>query len=572
MAHKHKKSKNFSKNITYAVIAAVVVVVIVVIVMMRGNNAGNTGAKGDVVKVELYVMSQCPYGVQAEDLIAPVLNDLGSSVDFELNFIAGDGGNGQFSSLHGQNEVLGDIVQLCAMKYAPDKYMDFILCMNDDAGSIPNNWQQCSESLKLDTSSIKKCYEGDEGKQLLSQSIVKSNIANAQASPTILINGEEYSGPRDSQSLKRAVCKYSTSSLCEGIPACSYDFDCPTKEGKIPVCKNPNSQNAVCEYKDDAKVELTVVNDKRCSNCDTTQIVDALNNIFLNLDVKDVDASSDEGKQIVEQMGIQVVPSFVFDSNLVNTYMWQNNEQLRTIFEQKSGKYKLLDEATGANFYIDENARQEFLRSIGVTLGDNKPQIDFFVMSYCPYGNQAEELIDQVYNELGDKAQFDPHYVIYSNYGDESYCLDSTQEYCSMHGKQELHQDIREMCVDKYMGIDKWFEFATAMNTKCSYQNADSCWTDVAKSLGLDTQKISDCENNEAVELLSHEKELNDALKVTGSPQIFIDGAAYSGARDANSIMAAMCAAFDSTKPSECSNIIATSEDSTAAPAGGCGT
>ncbi|MEM4337070.1 MAG: thioredoxin domain-containing protein [Candidatus Woesearchaeota archaeon] len=549
----------------------IVLVFLSVLLFLAGcNTISGSSVKSGAVKVELYVMSQCPYGVQAESFIFPVLKQFGKDIDFSLNFIAADLGNGNFNSLHGQNEVKGDIVQLCAMKYEPERYADFILCMNNDASNIPNNWEKCSINLGLKTELIRTCYEGGEGKKLLSESIKKSNAASAQASPTIIINGKEYQGQREPLSFARAICEYSSSPVCNNIPRCIYDSDCGIKEGKVPLCKNPGTKESYCDYKEDEKVQLIVINDKRCSDCETSQILDALKNIFLNLDVKEVDALSNEGEKLVKEMGIKVAPSFIFTDSITNTYAWKNNQRLSTIFEQKNGKYKLLDAITGASFYIDEKEREEFLKSIGVILKDNKPQIDFFVMSYCPYGNVAEESIEKVYDIIKEKAEFKPHYVIYSNYGGADYCLDEKQQYCSMHGIVELHQDIREMCVNKYYGIKSWFEFARKMNSKCNYKNADSCWVDVAKEIGLDVEKISACEENDALDLLKEEKRLNEALNIRGSPQIFIDGKEYSGARDADSIKNALCNAYEN-RPQECGVYINDSASSQLTQGGGCG-
>ena len=567
---KKKSKKIVSKNYEKYMVSAVVLAAIIILAVILLGKGSKPAVKGNIVNVDLYVMSKCPYGVQAMDFFAPVLSELGSSVNFNLNYIARDNGNGSFDSLHGPTEVRGDTVELCAVKYEPGKYMDLITCMNQDAASIPDNWQDCAKKLGLNSNSIKTCYEGAEGKQLLSDSIKKSDAANAQGSPTIIINGQDYSGQRDTLSLKRAICKYSTSSACSAIPTCGADSDCAPQDGKVALCKNPNSPNSACEYQDDAKTQLTVINEKTCNSCDSTQVVLALKKIFLNMDVKDVDASSDEGKQIIKDMGITVAPSFVFDSNIVKTYAWQNNEKLRTVFEQKNGNYKILDAATGASFYIDAKAREEFLKKAGITLNSSNPQIDFFVMSYCPYGNLAEEAVSQVYDNLKGKGEFNPHYVIYENYQSADFCLDSTMKYCSMHGKQEVHQDVREICVNKYMGIKSWFDFAKAMNSKCTAQNADSCWEDVAKGIGLDVQKIKDCESNESEALLQKEKDLDSLLGVQGSPTIFIEGAAYNGARDANSIQSALCSAFG-TKPTECANSIAGTNSTATSPTAGCG-
>ncbi len=196
------------------------------------------------------------------------------------------------------------------------------------------------------------------------------------------------------------------------------------------------------------------------------------------------------------------------------------------------------------------------------------PRIDFYVMAYCPYGNQAEEGIAPVYKQLAGKANFNPHYVIYSNYqgGGAKYCIDPASKYCSMHGAQEMNEDVREMCVNKYMGVGKWFDFALAMNSKCTAQNADTCWEAVASGVGLDTAKIKTCAANEGLTLAEAELQLDATNKVSGSPTIFINGNAYNGGRAAADFLSALCAAF-TVKPAECANAVASTP---AAAAGNC--
>lgn len=62
---------------------------------------------GEKVTLDFYVMSQCPYGTQVEDAIAPVIERFGPAVDFKVDYIARDLGNGRFQSLHGNTEVAG---------------------------------------------------------------------------------------------------------------------------------------------------------------------------------------------------------------------------------------------------------------------------------------------------------------------------------------------------------------------------------------------------------------------------------------------------------------------------------
>lgn len=508
------------------------------------------------VKLNFYVMSQCPFGTEVEDAIAPVLKKLGSSVDFHLNFIARDSGDGTFQSLHGQPEVDGDIVQLCAAKYNPNKYMDMIVCQNVDMKAIPGNWEDCAKKNGLSVNKIKKCYEGDEGKQLLSASIVESDKVGATGSPTIYLGGARYDGKRDSTSFQRVICQQiKDHPACQDIPACGSDIDC-VRVGKIGKCEDPNEDNAKCVYLEPIAVEFVVLNDKTCKTCDTSRMVMITKQLFPGVKQRNVDIADEEGKKLVEELGITLAPAYLLGGSIVNTDTWNANTRIQGSFEKKGSWYKLVDQATGATHYVSEDERKKFYGSIGVTLGDNRPQIDFFVMSYCPYGNQAEEAIEPVYRILKDNADFNPHYVIYSNYGGggPDFCLDEGNKYCSMHGIQELNQNIRELCVNKYLGTDKFFDFILVMNKECNSGNADTCWEPVAEKLGLDTAKIKACEKDEGLAMAKEELRLTTVYAVSGSPTVFIDGESFAGSRTAAGFQKGLCDKFD-TPPAECDNI-----------------
>src|SRR3989338_35539 len=532
--------------------------------------------KSDKAKIDFYVMSQCPYGTQVEDAIKPVLDKFGNAVEFNLNFIGEETSPGKFQSLHGIKEVLGNTVQLCAAKYNPDKYMDMVVCMNELAQDIPENWEECAKDADINVDKVKKCYDGDEGKELLSESFKKSKAINAQGSPTIYINEKSYEGGRDELSFQRAICNTPTLTEhpeCKNMPACGDDSDCTGEPEKIGQCELPNTKEAKCVYTEPVKITIKVLNDKNCKTCDTAKLTAVTKSIFLGALVEEVDVSTEEGKKLVQENKIVKLPAYLFEEKVADTYAWKKSgPQLTNAFEKTDDGYKLLDAVTGANYFVDESAREEFYKSIGVKLGDNKPQIDFFVMSYCPYGNQAEEAIKQVYDLLKDKAVFNPHYVIYEN-GEECYKDEDNkgQSYCSLHGGQELHQNVREACVKDEYGIADWFKFAIEMNTRCNFKNADTCWEKVAKDLGYDTDKIKKCEKDKAISLTKAEFVLGTKLGVGGSPQIFIDGVEFQGARSPEGYKQGLCNAFD-TKPSECDTVLegSASVTNSQAAAGGC--
>ncbi|NCF75292.1 MAG: hypothetical protein GWO87_02285 [Xanthomonadaceae bacterium] len=183
----------------------------------------------------------------------------------------------------------------------------------------------------------------------------------------------------------------------------------------------------------------------------------------------------------------------------------------------------------------------------------NKPTVKLFTMSYCPYGNQAEKGISPVARLLANSIEIEPHYVIYSNYqgGGAKYCLDKDSKYCSMHGINEVKQDVRELCIHKY-NKSKFWDYIDAVDKDCTVQNIDSCWDGPAKKLGIDTSKISSCLKNEANSLLAKEVDLNKKYNVKGSPDLVINGAKYQGGRSPEDYKTAICKAFKK-QPKECS-------------------
>ncbi len=553
----------------YPVVSAVLLILLaglVVYLLVRPTDAG--GFKGDKVTVEFYVMSQCPYGTQVEDAFFPVLEKMGDGVDFQLNYIVKETAPGVFQSLHGEKEVKGNLVQLCAKSYAPDKYLKFIQCQNKDAANVDTNWESCGKETGIDTAKLKSCLESDEGKDLLRTSMQRTMQRGATGSPTMYFADVLYSGARDAVSFQREICKSSEHPACDEIPACASDADCTEHADKEGFCLNPGQANAACEYRDPVEFGYIILNDDACTTCDPSRIVQVNQQLFLGAKPRLVDVKTEEGKALVEKYKLTVVPVYIYEPAITTTTSWQSIPDLGTAFEKLSdGSYKLLDDVTGANYFVSEDARKAHYEAIGVVLGDNKPQIDFFIMSYCPYGNQAEIGIEPVYRLLKDKAIFNPRYVIYENYGGggPNYCLDSGK-LCSMHGIQELNQNIREACAAKYFGMDAWFDFALAMNDKCTSANADSCWEAVATELKLDVTKIKTCEKDEGLALMRADKELGDKLGVSGSPTVFIDGQAYNGGRTPEAYKTGLCAAF-TTQPVECKTVLA--GDATAAPAAG---
>lgn len=231
--------------------------------------------------------------------------------------------------------------------------------------------------------------------------------------------------------------------------------------------------------------------------------------------------------------------------------------------KEESGLYKATIKITqkegeqDANVYVSRDGKflfvnppiemKEIEEKPTETPKTEKPDIKLFVMSFCPYGNQAEDLMKPVINLLKDKIDVRLNYIV---------SKDSSGKYKSLHGDQELNQNVREICVFKYQK-EKFWDFVYKINEKCTSQNADTCWEQQAKDLGIDTEKIKSCQQTEADALLAEEEKLVQQYGVSGSPQLFINGVEYNGERSSEGYKAGICSGF-ATPPQECQQQLST--------------
>jgi len=167
--------------------------------------------KSDKPEVELFIMSHCPYGTQAEKGILPVAKVLGDDINFKIKFV--------YYAMHGETEVKEQLNQYCIQKEQNDKYLDYLYCFLD-AG----DGETCLATTDIDTTKLKTCTDAaDEEFEItknfedqaswLSGRYPLFNTDKADnekyqvgGSPTLVINGKVVSSARDSASLLKTIC------------------------------------------------------------------------------------------------------------------------------------------------------------------------------------------------------------------------------------------------------------------------------------------------------------------------------------------------------------------------------
>jgi protein-disulfide isomerase len=201
---------------------------------------------------------------------------------------------------------------------------------------------------------------------------------------------------------------------------------------------------------------------------------------------------------------------------------------------------------------------QQQTATANITKND-KPKVELFVMSYCPYGTQIEKGIIPAVQALGNKIDFNLKFVDYA-----------------MHGQQELNENLKEYCIDKNQK-DKLLPYLT-----CFLKSSDSAAC--LKSAGVNQSKLDSCVKSADKEFKVTEqftskenwngsyppfdvhKADNTKYGVQGSPTLVINGTSAESARDSASLLKTICSAFNN-QPDVCS----TAKLSSASPSAGFG-
>jgi hypothetical protein len=176
-----------------------------------GSQSKTVASKSDKPKVELFVMSHCPYGTQIEKGILPVIETLGDTIDFTLKFCD--------YAMHGEKELKEQLNQYCIQKEQGDKLNAYLNCFLEAGDS-----EGCINKFGVDKTKLNTCISStDKEYKVMEKFADKSTWSSGQfpvfdiykadndaygvqGSPTLVINGAQISSGRDSSSLLATIC------------------------------------------------------------------------------------------------------------------------------------------------------------------------------------------------------------------------------------------------------------------------------------------------------------------------------------------------------------------------------
>ncbi len=139
--------------------------------------------------MEIFVMSQCPYGVMAENAVieAKKSGEFPKDKVVKLRYIVNYDPARGFTSLHGSAEWEEDVRQLLIAKYYPKKLWQYLAIRNKDYRS--SRWDKAMEEAGIDPKKIAKKFD-KEGLELLKAEAAYGEAYGISASPTFLWEGK----------------------------------------------------------------------------------------------------------------------------------------------------------------------------------------------------------------------------------------------------------------------------------------------------------------------------------------------------------------------------------------------
>lgn len=258
-------------------------------------------------------------------------------------------------------------------------------------------------------------------------------------------------------------------------------------------------------------------------------------------------------EEITEERGLYKLKVNIGSENTVDSYI---DKGLNLFFPQA---FVVADMQNGGT----DGAASDNAAATPVTQApkSDKPVVEVFVMSHCPYGTQIEKGILPVAKALGNKIDFQIKFVDYA-----------------MHGETELKEQLAQYCINKEQGA-KYFSYLDCFLVD---GKSDTCLA----TAGIDKSKLDACVKATDAQYKVTEnfknkvdysgtfpgfaihKADNTKYGVQGSPTLVINGEQIQSGRDSASLLTAICGAFNNA-PAECDTQMSSD---TPAPGFGTGT
>jgi hypothetical protein len=452
----------------------------------------------------VFVLTRGPNAAPVIRSLVALKKEMGTSLDLSIMYLGMLDGRGQPDpTIIGQAEIESARLQLCVqIENENNLWYDFLECIyNEDTWrTLPLGWQDCAKKTQVNVDKVESCLTNGRGDEALSQSYAIALSSQISSSPTLIIDRKLYMGLPTKEAISTYFCHAAGSA--ETRPAAC------AKVAPPPV------------------IAATLLYDSRCTDptiCDVSQEKAVLKNILPGLKMTEIDFTTDEGRHMFDlivatNMGVRGLPLIVLDENITRDpgAMGQLGDYLIPfgagyLLSMSSGWDPLLEICTNE---IDDTGNGQIDCDDPSCKGkrDCRPQktarLDLFFMSGCPFSAELLPVADRVLDHFGRKRkQLDLRLQFIGGVKDE--------DLVSMHGKEEVDEDLRMICAQKLYGKKyRFMEYVV-----CRAKSFDSPAWEQCLPKWMNKKRLLRCaEGDEGKKLLKKSFKLAEFLGIQGSP------------------------------------------------------
>ncbi|MFH1801586.1 MAG: DsbA family protein [archaeon] len=184
--------------------------------------------KSDKPVVELFVMTHCPYGTQAEKGLIPAIEELGDSIDAKIRFV--------HYFMH-EPEETETPRQVCIREEQSDKFLSYLECFLEDGDSA-----RCVEKVGINEAKMNECVSSGRADDYYAEDSALSKNYGVQGSPTLVVNGKIVSSSRSPSAFLDAIC----SAFNDSPKECSAELSSENPSAGFGWDGTGSSTNAQC--------------------------------------------------------------------------------------------------------------------------------------------------------------------------------------------------------------------------------------------------------------------------------------------------------------------------------------
>lgn len=179
---------------------------------------------------------------------------------------------------------------------------------------------------------------------------------------------------------------------------------------------------------------------------------------------------------------------------------------------------------------------------------DGKLKLDFFIMSYCPYGVAfVDETLNGLVKNLGDTLDWTPRFIV---------AKQEDGKIISLHGQVEVDEDLRMICIREKYSRDKWLNYANCFSKEIYAKRQSGGakdWKECALASDINPDVVDTCVKNDSGALMDKDMELMEAYQIQGSPTaVYNCNKEMGGAIPFEQIKAHICKLYSGEKPAVC--------------------